>query len=155
MARGAALNTKVVVLDSSVVIKWFRQEEVLADMALLWRERFLNGSALVVVPDLMAYEIANALAYKQDLSTEQVQGAARSLFDMELEWAGPSAALSERAIELARTYGISVYDGVFVALAESLSARLITADRRLVDRLSTLKFVSFLGHQTGETLTTA
>lgn len=139
------MSTETVVLDTSVVIKWFRQEEVLAEAALTWRERFLQGSAVLVVPDLMAYEIANVLAYKHDLTTEQVQEAARSLFEMELDWAGPSAALSGRAIELSRAHGITVYDGAFVALAEALAARLITADRRLVDRTNSLAFVTFLG----------
>lgn len=50
------------VLDSSVVIKWFSQEEF-TDKALKLREDFTKGENLIAVPDIQLYEIANALRY--------------------------------------------------------------------------------------------
>jgi predicted nucleic acid-binding protein len=134
-----------VVLDTSVMIKWFRQGEVLADQALALRNAYLNGQVLVAVPSLVAYELANVLRYKKGLTTDQVQEAVQSLFDMGLEWALPSAELMRRAVELARAYEATVYDSAFVALAESLNATFITADERLTQRLQALPFVHFLG----------
>jgi predicted nucleic acid-binding protein len=51
----------------------------------------------------------------------------------------------EHAVEIARTYDTTVYDGTFAALAESLGATFVTADERLVRRLEALPFVRFLG----------
>lgn len=133
------------VLDSSVMIKWFRQEEVLAKEALSLRSDYLAGQLLVFVPYLAAYELANVLRYKRDLSTEQVQEAIQSLYDMGFEWSAPSNSLMERTIEIARLYDTSIYDASFVTLAESLGIILVTADERLVGRLSALSFVRFLG----------
>jgi len=134
-----------VVLDTSVVIKWFRQGEVLADQALALREAYLDGQIAITVPLLLAYELANVLRYKEDLTTSQGQGAVQSLFDMRLEWVLPSSATMRRAVEIARGHETTVYDATFAALAETLEAAFITADEQLVRRLATFPFVRFLG----------
>ncbi len=134
-----------VVLDTSVVIKWFRQGEELAERALALRKGYLEGQLLVFVPSLLGYELANVLRYKNDLTREQVEEAVQSLFDMELEWTHLSAPLLRRAVAIARKYDITVCDAVFAALAESLGATLVTADARLAEQLEELQVVEFLG----------
>ena len=64
------------------------------------------------------------MRYKTDLSTDRVQEAVQSLFDMGLEWVMPSKALMYNAVEIARRYDTTVYDSTFVALAESLNSSL-------------------------------
>ena len=134
-----------VVLDTSVVIKWFRQGEILAAPALRLRAAYLDGQIAVYVPALLAYELANVLRYKKDLTAGQVQDAVQSLFDMGLEWVLPSNATMRRAIEIAYACETTVYDAAFAALAESLNATYITADERLARRLEAYPFVRFLG----------
>jgi predicted nucleic acid-binding protein len=134
-----------VVPDTSVIVKWYRQGEVLADRALSLRDAYLDGQIAISVPSLVAYELANVLRYKGDLTTEQVQTAVESLFDMGWEWVVPSSATMRRAVEIARARETTVYDAVFVALAESLGATYVTADRRLVRRLGDLSVVRLLG----------
>jgi predicted nucleic acid-binding protein len=75
-----------VVLDTSVLVKWYRQGEVLATEALQLREDHLAGRISIALPSLVAYELANVLHYKEDLSTHQVQAAVRSLFGMQMTW---------------------------------------------------------------------
>jgi len=133
------------VLDTSVVIKWFRQGEVLAGQALALRDAYLDGEVAVSVPTLLVYELANVLRYKEDLTTDQVQEAVQSLFNMGLEWVSPTGALMRRAVEIARACDTTVYDAAFAALAEPLSATFITADERLVHRLAPRACVRFLG----------
>jgi predicted nucleic acid-binding protein len=134
-----------VVLDTSVIIKWFRQGEVLADKALALRTAYLEGHTLISAPTLIAYELANALRYKSDLTTDQVEDAVQSLFDLELEWVSPSARVMRRAAVTARESDVSVYDATCVALAELQNAIFITADEQLANRLEQLPFVRFLG----------
>jgi predicted nucleic acid-binding protein len=133
----------VVVLDTSVIVKWFR--EVLANRALIVRDAYLAGQITVVVPSLVAYELANVLRYKDDLSTDQVQKAVGGLFAIGMEWMPPSSDGLRRTVEIARTYNTTVYDAAFAALAEGLEAAFLTADERLARQLSTLPFVHFLG----------
>ena len=134
-----------VVLDTSVVIKWFRQEEVLARQALALRHAYLDGEIAISAPSLLVYELANVLRYKGDLTTEQVQEAVRSLFDTGLELVPPQSTVMRRAVEIARVCEATVYDTAFAALAESLSATFITADERLARHLDPLSLVRFLG----------
>jgi len=138
-----------VVLDTSVVIKWFRQGELMADQALALRAAYLDGQIAITVPSLLAYELANVLRYKEALTTRQVRDAVQSLFDMGLEWVLPSGAAMRRAVEIARTNEATVYDATFAALAETLEAIFITADERLVRRLATLPYARFLGETEG------
>jgi predicted nucleic acid-binding protein len=134
-----------VVLDTSILIKWFRQGEVLAREALQLRDDYVEGRIAIALPSFVAYELANVLHYKADLSTEQVQAAVRSLFDMQMTWVPPSSATTERAVDLARAHETTVYDAVFAALAESIGATLITANARLAQRLAALPYVRHLG----------
>ncbi|MBU0490246.1 MAG: type II toxin-antitoxin system VapC family toxin [Chloroflexi bacterium] len=134
-----------VVPDTSVIIKWFRQGEVLALQALTLRQAYLEDWVQVTVPSLLAYELANVLRYKGDLSTTQVEEAVQSLFDLGLEWVTPSALLLRRAVAIARDCDLTVYDAAFVALAEALPADFVTADEQLTRRLAAYPFVRFLG----------
>ena len=134
-----------VVPDTSVIIKWFRQGEILAEQALDLRAAYLEGRIQVSVPSLLAYELTNVLRYKGDLTTAQVEEAIQSLFDTGLEWAPPTAAMMRRAAVIARAADVTVYDATFVALAESLDATCVTADERLARRLAAWPFVFYLG----------
>ena len=127
------LERDIAVLDTSVLLKWFRQGEVLADRALALRDAYLEGRISIAVPSLVAYEVTNVLRYKNDMATDQVQQAVRSLFDM------------NRTVEIARAHDTTVYDAAFAALAESLDASFITADETLARRLETFSFVYPLG----------
>jgi predicted nucleic acid-binding protein len=134
------------VIDTSVIIKWFLQQEILADRALLIRQDFLDGHTQLYCPVLALYECANVLCYKQDWSLAEVQSAVTSLLDMSISWYPPSPVMLRRAVEIARQAGVTVYDAAFVALAEIQRAPLITADQKLVEKLPSFGFVHFLGN---------
>jgi predicted nucleic acid-binding protein len=140
------------VTDTSVVLKWFRQEEILAEYALDILHAYLDGHLYIVVPSLLAYEVANVLRYKSKLTTAHVETAVQNLFDLGLEWSEPSVTVMRRAVTIARENDTSVYDATFAALAESQGATLVTADERLVTKLTSLSFVRFLG-QSGNNAT--
>ncbi len=131
------------VLDSSVIIKWFSQEED-TPKALKIRERFLKGSINIIVPDIQIYEIANALRYNKTFQESEVKEAIKSLIDIGLSVFVPTKEVIECAVELSFKFGISFYDAYFVALAKKLNIPLITADEKLYKKLNELKFVKFL-----------
>jgi predicted nucleic acid-binding protein len=93
----------------------------------------------------MAYEFVNVLRYKDYLNSDHIEEIVQSLFDMQLEWRFPLDQEMLRSVEIARTHGISIYDAVYVTLAEALGAVLVTADEKLARRLTALPFVHFLG----------
>lgn len=123
-------------LDSSVVLKWFRRDEVWRDVALQLRVAYIEGRMVIYVPDLLTYEIANVLRFKPDLSQGQVQAALNSLYDMQIRIVKGSREVVKEAIRLAYLYDVTVYDAVFVAIAENLSVPFITADDKLSQKLA-------------------
>ena len=120
------------ILDASVIAKWFLVEEG-GERALQLRDEYVKGTIDIAVPELLLYEVANVLRYK-DFSEEDVKKAMLSLMDMDLFIAGMSHSLMERTVEISMECGITIYDGVYVALAESLSTELVTADRKLYEK---------------------
>jgi len=56
----------------------------------------------------------------------------------------PTTHLLTNAVTMGFTYGITVYDAVYVALAEELSYDFLTADKKLFNNTKNLDFVRFL-----------
>ena len=53
---------KTLVLDASVIVKWFNREED-TEKALELKEQYENGSIDLAEPELLAYELGNSLRY--------------------------------------------------------------------------------------------
>lgn len=55
-----------------------------------------------------------------------------------------TAGVISRAIEIAYSYDITVYDAAFVAMAEHLETDFITADEKLGQKLQNISYVRYL-----------
>ena len=122
------------VLDASVVLKWFVDEED-SDAALSLRQDFRQGESEIVVPDLLLYEVANALRFNPSFEAQEVNEAVKTLLDMEIDIVTPSSALLEKLIDLSVEHEITCYDATYFALAQEISFPLITADEKLYNKL--------------------
>jgi len=128
------------VLDTSVVMKWFSEHnEGDLDKALALRRGILEGAYAVVVPDLLLYELANALRHNPNLNAGDVNHAVQSVLDMGFDIRAVESATMERSIELAFKFKITVYDAYFLSLAQTESRPLLTADYRMVERVKGFK----------------
>ena len=121
-----------VVVDSSVAVKWFLQEEepnVNAALSILDEHR--RGERIIAVPGLLYLEVLNALKHR-GLGKPDLASAARALEGLRLESASP-VALAESAAVMAVESDLTLYDAAFAALAKRLDVELVTADRKLAD----------------------
>lgn len=135
-------------LDASVAVKWFLlSEEPWKIQALGLLARYKAKEFELVVPDLFWGEFGNALwkATRQGRCTaaeaEESLGRIKALGMPTM----PSAALLEQAFAIANQYGRFFYDSLYVALAVSLEATLITADERLANAVAAHLPVKWLG----------
>jgi len=117
-----------VVVDASVAIKWFVPEELSGDA-----RRWLTAEYELLAPDLLWAEVGNVLWKKHRRRELEARTAVRLLRDfgripLQLHGAG---RWTGAALELALRHGITVYDGLYLALAAGHACRLVTADRRL------------------------
>ena len=120
------------VVDASVVIKWF-VEEVLTEEA----DRVLQADDALFAPSLLVVEITN-IAWKKalrgEIESEQAHLIASSIHQGPLELI-PDLLLHQRALALGFEIEHSIYDCLYLALAERLDCPLVTADARLVRKL--------------------
>jgi len=69
------------------------------------------------------------------LTGEQIVSALTMLRQLEI-MIEPSMTAWQRAVGMALSLEISIYDAVYLGLAEAFGARLVTSDRRLSEKLS-------------------
>ena len=123
------------VIDASVVIKWFVRE-VHGEAAL----RLLDSGEKFVAPDHLFAETTNAIWRRVRLgehSSEYGQEIISKINETTLAIDTVSCRdLAVDAYTIAITYGRSVYDAMYVALAIQRKTRLITADDRLYNALA-------------------
>ena len=125
------------VVDASIAIKWVIPE-VLSDAA----NRLRDGEDEFLAPDLLLVEVANALWKKmktEEISAREADGALNLVGQSGIDL-HPTGPLLPRAMEVARRLDHPVYDCVYLALAEREQTALVTADQRLLRRLSSRRF---------------
>ena len=121
-------QTKVV--DASVILKWFSNEEDSAK-ALILKDKHIQKEISLIIPELLFLEIANALKYKKN-NFEKIQKANEDLWNFQFIVKRINESILERAIEIALKYNLTIYDSLYVALSQIYGCELITADKELV-----------------------
>lgn len=118
-----------VVLDASVVLKWFRAEgerHIAAARAL--RRTFEAGELFVFAPPLLRLEIINVAGRRWRWDEAALAELAVGLDDLGFELSEPD--LTRVAHWTAR--GLTAYDAAYVAVAEATHTRLVTDDDLIV-----------------------
>ncbi|OGD84836.1 hypothetical protein A3B51_02600 [Candidatus Curtissbacteria bacterium RIFCSPLOWO2_01_FULL_41_18] len=125
-----------IVLDSSVIAKWFFPEEDQGDLALEVKEDFTNKIISISLPLLIFYEVNNLL--RTAIKSLRIdRGKAISAYQgfLELDFiVYSSKELMEKALEKAVNLDISSYDASYVVLAEYLKAPFFTTDKKLLEK---------------------
>lgn len=122
------------VLDASVVLKWFVSEND-SDKAEALRSEYYLGQRDIIVPDLILYEISNALNYHPDFKPSEIKTAIQTLFDIGIEIVTPTQMLMSKAIDIASENNVTCYDASYFALAQDLQIDFITADQKFYNKL--------------------
>lgn len=125
------INQNVEVIDASVVLKGFFPDEKGHKEAQAIIRAYAQEEIKLLAPTLLPYEVANAIlqAIRRDRIGLEKGREILTAFQglgiptIEVSW--------QRALELARAYDRSAYDGAYLALAEETGSKLITGDRRL------------------------
>ncbi len=128
-------ESKILVLDASVVVKWFNQEDY-SDLAVKIRDLYVEEVLEIEVPELLLYEVGNALRYNPNFGINDVIRALSDLEDLQLTTYPLRGRLAKLTSECAFRYGLTVYDSAYVALAFLRKATYYTADNDVVGRVS-------------------
>jgi predicted nucleic acid-binding protein len=121
-------------LDTSVAVKWFVPEEG-SERALDLQQAHLRDDLQLRAPDILLMESANALRYA-GLSEERILQDVETFSALGVEIIPFSIDVLNSAVSLSLEHDLAVYDAYFLALAQALEMPLITADRKMLSRLS-------------------
>lgn len=121
------MNSRFVVADASVGVKWFVAESGRADAIALLHE-VAAGEITLVVPDLFVYEVIRTIWRKA--GDESARAAVAFFSAAGIVTVPPIERVLDAALDVANTLGCDVYDACAPAIATLLDAPLYSADRR-------------------------
>lgn len=127
-------GTREVVLDASVIAKWFVEEEN-SERALELRDRYISGEIEIIAPELLPFEVLNALHYKGLFTEDALKDIAKTLEAYSFRLFPLNGNYAQTTMEVACRNHITIYDASYLALAVLRNTHLYTADQKLARKL--------------------
>jgi len=127
---------RAILLDSSVVVKWFKEGEDYEEEALRLRHDVLSPTSSISASELMPLEVCRALI-KVGYSSKKVEETYSTLAEMvETGFLKliPTAGLMDEAKESIVKLNLYVADALSLAAAVANSSDLLTEDRHLLKK---------------------
>jgi predicted nucleic acid-binding protein len=124
----------ILVVDASVALKWFLLGEPHGSDAIA----VLQDEASLIAPDFLIAEVCNAAwraARLGRISHAQLDEISKTLPRFFDTLVGASS-LARRAVAIAARLDHPVYDCLYLALAETEQARVVTADLRMLGKVA-------------------
>jgi predicted nucleic acid-binding protein len=125
------------VIDAGVVVKWFIPEVDSAKAHQLL-ERYLQGIDTPVAPDLLIAECGNVFwrrCRQGDITPDEAKESLADLLTLQVPLVS-ATRLVQSALSLALQHQRTIYDALYLALAQERNCDLITADERFLHALS-------------------
>ena len=123
-----------IVIDASVVVKWFIEESD-SDKALILRDRFIGGKVELYVPTLLYFEVLNALKYSQLFKPSELEDAGESLENYGFKVITIKNEMRKHMINVAVNYDLSIYDASYFGVSIGLEKIFCTADEKIIKKL--------------------
>ena len=117
------------VIDASVAVRWFVEGEQGRDIALKVLDEIKSDPASFAVPEFFFLEMMNVLS-RLTPNSQILNQYILGLFDLGMVQVRLGSKLLTRASSLAFDFKISGYDALYVAVAEVVEGRWITADAK-------------------------
>ena len=143
-------NQMEVVVDASVVVKWFLIEEF-REQAIHLRDDYIEGKIELISPTILPFEVLNAIRYSsKGIKKDQLEGVGKSLLHYGIKLLSFNEERLLETTEIAREDDITIYDSAYIALAKMMQTNLYTADMQLINKLSDANksFVKHIGSYT-------
>ena len=137
-----------VVLDASVVLKWYLVDEEYGQKALDLLFQYVSGQLEILAPSLLEYEVVNGLFITQKrgrIIDEKILTAIEGFINLEIKLKNLSH-FNSKIMHYCNVYHRSVYDASYLALADVEDVTMITSDEILYSAIQKdLKWVKWLG----------
>ena len=125
---------KEIVIDASVVVKWFIEEKD-SDKARFLRDKFIDGKIELIAPSLLYFEVLNALKYSHLFDLNELDNAGESLENYGFNLIAIKNQIRKQMIKIAFEHEISIYDASYLGLSIGLGKLFCTADEKIIKKL--------------------
>ena len=116
-----------------MALKWYVQRgEADVTKAFQLLEAHGRGQCTLRAPDLLLWEVANALTLGHRLKPAEVSEALTHLRGLELDLNALQWSTLQSAVEIASAADATVYDAYYLALALESGGVLVTADEKFL-----------------------
>ena len=121
-----------IILDASVVIKWFIEEEG-DEKALKYLYLIKERKIYLVVPQLFFYELGNILLSKNS-SIKDIRDIITELNNLPIEEENVGHLFFENVFQYAKEMKLTFYDASYITLMQNKNCKFITADKKLYEK---------------------
>jgi len=124
---------KMFVLDTSALVRLYVPDGPIPEGTQEAIESAWRADAVALAPDLVLAEIGQVLHKKTlvgALAREEADEIMAAVAELPLELVGHREIIAD-AVAAAREHGLTVYDGLFLALSRKQKATLISGDKQL------------------------
>lgn len=137
------INAETFVVDSSVIIKWLNAvDEDQLNQAQKLLDQIEIGRVIAIVPELVKYEIGNALLKGKRLKLYEAEDALDAFSKIPIHVISLSFEELFLIYEIAELHNITFYDATFIALAKKYRASLVTANPKHQKKIDKVKVIS-------------
>ena len=139
---------KSIVIDTSVVLKWYLADEEYSQKALSILDKYVSNELDILAPSLLEYEVMNGLMIAKKrgrIQEKKILTAIEGFISLEIKLINLSLYYP-KVIHYSMIYNRSAYDASYLALADDEGISLATADKALFNVVKKdLKWVEWLG----------
>ncbi|OQY97776.1 MAG: hypothetical protein B6D35_14170 [Candidatus Brocadia sp. UTAMX2] len=139
---------KRIVVDASVVLKWYLDDEDHGQKAVHLLTGYISGEFDMIAPSLLEYEVINGLMVarkKGRIDEEKIFSAIEGFINLGIKQKN-LAHLYPKLFYYGKTYHCTAYDASYIATADDEGILLITADRGLFNMAGKdLKWIKWIG----------
>jgi predicted nucleic acid-binding protein len=133
----------VIVVDANVAIKW-----VIEQPHFERARRLVEQGDDLLVPGMFVAEITTTIwkyVRSKQINEEQAQSGVTSILSL-ISYVERDAHLAEDALRMGLDLNYAPYDCFYLVLAMRRSAPFVTADKRLINRLTSTRYKAHVVH---------
>lgn len=138
---------KTIIVDACIAVKWANSSEQFGDIAERMLKDYEQGKLSFAVPEFFYYEVASGISKavaRGNISKEEGEESLDGILGIDMEtYSLPDV---KTVYSLSQIHRRSIYDCLYLLLAQRLDLEFWTADKKLYDAVKNrLQFVKWIG----------